>query len=159
MAKAVANPGDAPEATETDLVAVQGILAQLDIEIGAPEGAAVRIAEQLSKATTLEDLLDAPEALSWRERADVPYRIRHIDWSTSDIDGGVGIFAIVTAVNLSNNTTEVITTGATNVLIQLAKLKQKGWLNQPIQYTVRKTNSGFEVGRLRKAEDPGDVPY
>lgn len=143
--------GNAPGA---DVEAVAPILRQLGIQIGAPEDAAVRIAQRLADSGTLEDLLGESQAVSWRERAGIPYRVRAVDWSDSDLGGGVGFFAIVTAVNLDTNQTETLTTGATNVLIQLAKMLQNGWLEQPVKYESRKASSGFEVGRLAKAEDP-----
>ena len=158
MAKADQIPDDTLPAEGASREVVNPIFAALGIQISDPEVVALRIAQQLAEATTADELLSESETTSWRERCEIPYKIRNVEWADSDLAGGVGFFAIVTAVNLTDGQTEILTTGATGVVIQLAKIMQLQIQDQAIQYVERTTGSGFKVGKLIKAEDP-TLPY
>lgn len=135
------------------------ILRQLDIRIGNPEDAGIRIAMALAEAGTIDDLLAEGSASGWEAQEGRSFLIRSAEYAPSTQPGGLGFFAIVTVVDADTGEQLVLTTGATNPVIQVAKMLSKGWTDVPVKLVVSKAASGNTVHRLVKGEAGDSVPF
>lgn len=143
--------------TGTEMVVIDEITMNLarslDIEFADPEAATLRIAMRTARALTVEELLAADDDRGWKSHLGEKFTIRHVDWMRSSFRGGFGFFAVVDAVNADGEPC-ILTCGATQVVIQLARLMQKGWnKDYPVKLVQNKnaTADGYYPLRLIKA--------
>ena len=135
------------------------VLSQLGIILSDPEEAGTRIAVGLAGAGSVESLLSEGEAQSWEDHEGESFLITRADFLPSTKPGTLGIYAVVTAVDVNTGELTVLTTGATNVVIQVAKMLKEGWTERPVKLKIKTAASGNPVHRLI-AGDPGDtVPF
>lgn len=129
--------------TVTD-VGPAAALGQLAV-IEDPEQIQKAILERLMSAETVDQVLREDETVA--TKALVGKRLRIIDARVmqSTFEGGLGVYLIADALDLDSGELIVINTGATKIVGQLIRLKQKNWL--PVDVTVR------EVGRAKEGQD------
>lgn len=142
--------GNAP-GTELELhPRVMTILERLGVEMSDPAEFTIMIAERLSLAETPEELFDPSGTFGWEDREGVPFQIRQIWWLPSTYKDGLGFFAIVEAADMSTGQLTTLTSGSANVLMQLARAKQKGWLDKPcmLKRADTATAEGYYPHRL-----------
>lgn len=126
----------------------QGLVGQLGIAFSSPDEVALRIAEKLATSKTAEELFGDMSQMSWGDIKDQPVMVKWVDWLRSNLADGLGFFAVVTVDNLQDGEEQQVTTGATNVCIQLAKAVQEGWLDKPVILREFTTGSGYKAQRL-----------
>lgn len=134
------------------------VLAQLGITIGAADDAGLRIAKSLADAGSLDDLLQEGGTNGWEDQAGRSFLIRGAEYAPSTKPGGLGFFAIVTVRDAETGEQLILTTGAQNVVIQVAKIVKEGWTDVPVELYTTQSAAGNTVHRLKKGE-AGAVPY
>ena len=135
------------------------VLSQLGIILSDPDEAATRIAVGLASAGSAESLLSESEAQGWQDHEGESFLLRRADFLPSTKKGGIGIYVVATVINVDTGEQLVLTSGATNVVIQVAKLLKEGWTDRPVKLKSRLTGDGNTVHRL-VVGDPGDtVPF
>lgn len=135
------------------------VLAQLGIKIGNPEDAGIRIAMALADASSVDDLLSEGSATGWEAQEGRSFLIRSAEYAPSTQPGGLGFFAIVTVVDADTGEQLVLTTGAMNPVIQVAKIISKGWNDVPVKLVTAKAASGNTVHRLVRGDAGDTVPF
>lgn len=137
----------------------QGPLAQMGIVIQTPDAIRVRMASRLIDATTLDDLLDENGTASWGDHEGLSVLIKSVSYAPSKKRGGLGFYAVVEAVDVENERPLTLTTGSENVLIQLARMVQKKWLDVPVALKSNVTDDGNTVHRLIKGTAGAKPPF
>lgn len=135
-----------------------GPLAQLGITISDPEDAAMRIALSLADASSVDELLQEGGTNGWEMNEGRSVIVRQVEFAPSTKPGGLGFYAIVSAVDAKTGEGLTLTSGAVNVCIQLAKMQQKGWTEVPVALKIGQSASGNPVHRLVKGE-AGAIPF
>lgn len=102
----------------------QALIEHLGIRLSDPTEVQWRIAEQLALATTAEELFDGGKAEGLREHMGEKFRIRDVDFLPSTQQGSA-FFAVISGYKPDGEAV-VFTTGATSVVIQLARGMQIG---------------------------------
>lgn len=131
----------------------QELIDVLGIEFSDTSDLAQKIGLRLAMAQTPEELFAEDGAAGWEAKEGVPFRVRRIYWLRSSFAEGAGIYAVVEAAHAETGEATVLTTGATNVLVQLARAEQMGWLETPL--ILRKnpspTSNGYYPHKLYQA--------
>lgn len=121
-----------------------------------PEQVSRAILERIMAAETFEEAF-APQAKipAWRDRfLDKPVRVTDVHFNRSTIEGGQSaVYAVVDLVD-SDGVQETVTCGGRNVLVQLLKMLEKGWTDQTVMLTSKKTSEGYTVLWLEAAGLP-----
>lgn len=127
--------------TDIDAAAALGQLAVVD----DPEQIQRAILERLMAAETVDQVLREDTTVATKALVGKPLQITDCRVMQSAFEGGLGVYLIAEAIDLDTGELIVINTGATKIVGQLVRLKQKGWL--PIKVTVK------EVGRAKEGQD------
>lgn len=97
----------------------QALIEHLGITLTDPEEITWRIAEQTALASTPEELFGGGGALGLREHLGEKFYVRHVDFMPGQKGKGA-FYAVITAMT-PDGEARVYTTGATSVVIQLAR--------------------------------------
>jgi hypothetical protein len=125
---------------------------------GLDETSAAAIAADILATNDLDAIFAGRDTYNTEQFCDVPFRIHAAKWLRSTIPGrGPRVFAVLNVENLALNERQVMTTGARNVIAQVAKslhLVDNDFSKLPI-LTVKTdtTSSGFTVAWLEKVKD------
>lgn len=103
------------------------LIDRLGIKFADPNAIAWRIADKQANATSLEELLKDDGPLGLRDHMDEPFIVRDVEYLPSRFPANP-LYAIIHAVN-DNGEPVTYTSGATSVIIMLAKGMQMGWLD------------------------------
>jgi hypothetical protein len=135
--------GKAELDTVTDInpSAALGKLAAID----DPEQIQRAILERLMTAETVEQVLREDETVATKQLVGKKLRVTDARVMQSSFEGGLGVYLIADAIDLDTGELIVVNTGATKIVGQLIRLKQKGWL--PVDVTIK------EVGRAKEGQD------
>jgi hypothetical protein len=118
---------------------------QLSIPVsGDPSDAAAGIAESLSRASTMEELLDGPPAAhGLAEYTGRPITVLGARLAQGEIDGEPTAYAIIDAIDNSTGERVALTTGAAGVMRQLARAYElDGYPFQAMPYEVQTGTKG-----------------
>ena len=135
------------------------VLSQLGIKLSDPAEAGLRIAVGLADAASADALLAEGDANGWEGQEGRSFLVRSADFLPSTKPGALGIYAVVQVVDVDTNEPMTLTTGATNVVIQVAKMLQKGWTDVPVALSIKPTADGNTVHRLRKGDVGTSSPF
>jgi hypothetical protein len=117
--------------TGTDLAILPpravALIEELDIKLADPNEIQWRIAEQTALATSVDDLLADRTPLGLREHMGEAFYVRHVEYMPSAL-GGSGLYAVIHAVTPDGEAV-IYTSGATSVVIALAKGMKEGWFD------------------------------
>lgn len=131
----------------------QDLIEHLGITLADPEEIQWRIAERLALANSADELFSAGGALGLREHMGEKFYVRGVDFLPSSQQGSA-LFAVIDAVT-PDGESRVFTTGATSVVIQLARGMQIGAFGKRPVYadysTDRPTADGNRPYRLFQA--------
>lgn len=121
-----------------------------------PETMSRAIVERIMQAETFEQVFQPSELEPWREAyLGVPVKVRGFHLNASGFEQGSSVYAVVDLVPLageSQGEIVTVTCGGRNVLTQLVKALEKGWLDRPVKLVERGTASGFRTLWLVSAE-------
>lgn len=131
----------------------QELIDTLQIRFSDTGDLALKIATRLAQSSTPEELFAEDGENGWEKHQNVPFLVKRIYWCRSTFREGAGFYAIVEAVNADTGELQVLTTGATNVLVQLAKAEQMGWLDAPLilRQNPQPTSNGYYPHKLYQA--------
>lgn len=145
------------EAPPTDLAVVspagRELMAALDIRFADPEEVQLEIAGRLATAQTPEELFGDTGPLGLRQHLGRPFYVKQVRYLPGRFEAGLGFYALITGEDAATGEPLAFTSGATNVLIQLARAAQMGWLDKPVtaEQTEQPTANGYHPYRLRFA--------
>lgn len=122
-------------------IAALGALARIE----EPEAMQQAILERLMTADSLEALLREDETVATKKLVGKPLEFTDCRVMRSNFEGGLGAYLIAEAIDLDTGELIVVNTGATKIVGQLIRAKQRGWL--PLKATVK------EVGRPKEGQD------
>lgn len=116
-------------------------------DVGDPEVISRAIMERIMAAETFEETFAPQNLIAWRELLDVPVLVRDLHLNRSTVEGGTGpaVYAVVDLVVVKTGEIKTVTCGGRNVLIQLVKMLEKGWLDRAVKITQKRTGEGFNV--------------
>jgi hypothetical protein len=141
--------------TEIEHLPARGIalMETLGIKLSDPSETAWEIAERLALANTADELFNPNGALGWRDHLGRPVFIRRVRYAPGQFEQGPGFFAIVDAVDADTGEFLTLTTGAFNVLVQLARAGQLGLLDKAVKLVESDTPTadGYRPQRLVQA--------
>ena len=149
MTKDDADAGTGLELAE--LTGAQLTLAEkLEIRLADPAQFTMMIADRLANAMTPEDLFNPDGTTDWEAHEGVPMVIGKVWWMPSGMADGLGFYALLEAQPAAGGPKVLITTGATNVVIQLARAIQMEWLDRPVtmRRSPKATAAGYYPHRL-----------
>jgi hypothetical protein len=108
-----------------------------------PEVVSRAIMERILRAETFEEAFKPQELEGWREYLGVPVLVRsfHLNPSGFAAEGGAPVYAVVDLTLGENGEAVTVTCGGRNVLMQLVKALEKGWLDKPVKLVAKKTNA------------------
>ena len=140
--------------SSTDLAQVEELerilLGSADIPevVSDPAQVSREIMAQLLAAESDEELEQMGAAIGWRELEGVPVEIKGFNWrpSTFEEGGGHRVFFVVRGTRLDTGENVVLTTGAGNVLAQLANMAKRGTLVgavRAIHRAEKPTSNGY----------------
>lgn len=139
--------------------ASNGVLAPLGIRIDTPEQISLRLAGALVDASTVDDLLAESATVGWGEHEGRSVLVRHVSYAPSTKRSALGFYAIVDAVDVDTDKPLLLTSGAQNVILQLAKLVKLGGLEVPVKLVSNVTGDGNTVHRLVRGETGANAPF
>jgi hypothetical protein len=131
-------------------------------EYADPEVISRAIMERIIEAETFEDAFQPQTLVAWREMLNEPVFVQDFRLNRSSIkDSASPVYAVVDLARAdgknwrdkSGKESRVIavTCGGRNVLVQLVKALEKGWLDKPVKLTSKQTGEGFNVLWLEAA--------
>ena len=129
------------------------IMDNLGIRLADPEQIQWRIAERLATATSLDELLDNDGPAGLRNHLGEPFVIVGVDYLPGGYESGPGFYALIHGVNKDGEPV-LYTSGAMNVLIQVARGMSQGWFDGvtvKAEEADRPTADGFRPYRLVRA--------
>ena len=111
-----------------------------------PEVMSRAIIERIMHAETFDEVFRPQELEAWREAyLDVPVKVKGFHLNASGFDeSGSAVYAVVDLVT-PDGELDTVTCGGRNVLVQLVKALEKGWLDRPVKMVERPTASGFKT--------------
>ncbi len=115
---------------------------------GDPEVVSRMIVERILSAETFEEAFAPQKLPAWRDVAldrTVLVQGFHLNNSTMPEGQGAAIYAIVDLVDTATGEQMTVTCGGRNVLAQLIKSLEKGWLGRPVRMTSKATAEGYRV--------------
>ncbi len=120
---------------------------------GDPEVVSRAIVERILAAETFEDAFKPQELAAWREYLDVPVEVRsfHLNPTTYEVEGGSSVYAVVDLARLDDGEHMTVTCGGRNVLAQLVKMLEAGWMDRPVKLVGRQTAEGYQALWLEAA--------
>jgi hypothetical protein len=109
-----------------------GLMDTLGIKLADPFEIQYEIAERLANAQTPEELFGDAGPLGLREHLDQPFVVTRLQWLPSAKPKGPGFYALISCADVKTGEARTYTSGAMNVLIQLARAAQMNWLEKPV---------------------------
>lgn len=140
--------------------------AKLRLAEDPSEDAAARITAQKAAATTADELFGAAELTKVADVLGQPFRLLSIEWRNSDEvyleEGALGVYVIL-HVAFATGEVGAIATGANDALIKANRTLELGLLDEGepalwLQFVSEKTNAGYRVYNLIKAQGPASTP-
>jgi hypothetical protein len=127
-------------------LAYAAIMGDAELPVASdPEAMSRAIVERIMSADTFDEAFRPQQLESWQSYLDQPVKVREFHLNRSAFEDGQGapIYAVVDIELLSDGEIVTVTCGGRNVLTQLVKMLQKGWQDNPVQLTARKTSEGY----------------
>lgn len=131
-------------------------------QVSDPEVVSRAILERILTAETFEDAFAPQELTSWRDLLDVPVFVRSFHLNSSGFEQGSSVYAVCDLQRADGanwddgRPTLTVTCGGRNVLAQLVKMLEKGWLDRPVAMIAKRTREGFDALWLESATNPLD---
>jgi hypothetical protein len=129
------------------------------LAVSDPELVTREILERIMNAETFDEAFKPQELTAWRDLIDVPVRVLGFKLNPSGLEGQA-VYAVVELERLDgdmdNPAKLTVTCGGRNVMMQLVKALEKGWLQNPVAMTKKATSEGYEVLWLIAAGNPLD---
>lgn len=116
----------------------------LNATVEDPEDIADRITARILAAGSVDEVLRQQTLDKARDWVDVPLEVRGIKFNSSDMEGGIGAYAVMDAVSVKEGTALQVACGARNVLAQLYKLQQLDAF--PVRVVLREAKNQTEGG-------------
>lgn len=127
--------------------------------VSDPEVVTREILERIMSAETFDEAFRPQELGAWADLIGVPVRVLDFKFNPSGIENQ-GIYAVVDLERLDGDMDDpvkvTVTCGGRNVMMQLAKALEKGWLGNPVAMTEKPTAEGYKVLWLVAAGNPLD---
>lgn len=120
-------------------------------ELVDPREMQMQIASRILSAESVDDVLAAGEggAASLDTIVGRPFEVTDISWHRAAEkfrQNSLGVFAVVTVKMLDDGSTNVITSGGTNVLVQLYRMEELGGLfGKPMRSRKVETSQGYDT--------------
>jgi hypothetical protein len=127
------------------------------LAVSDPELVTREILERIMGAETFDEAFKPQELTAWRDLIDVPVRVLDFKLNPSGLEGQA-VYAVVELERLDGKdpAKQTVTCGGRNVMMQLVKALEKGWLTNPVAMTKKATSEGYEVLWLVAAGNPLD---
>jgi hypothetical protein len=122
-----------------------------------PELVSRAIVERIMSADTFEEAFQAQDVPAWRDYLDVPMRVHRFHLNPSSFEGSSSVYAVVDVERLDGKDPAgvfTVTCGGRNVLAQLVKALEKGWLAKPVSLIAKRTREGYDALWLQDASNP-----
>jgi len=118
-----------------------------------PEAMSRAIVERIMNAETFEEAFQPQELKSWSDYLDKPVLVRtfKLNNSTFEGEGGSSVYAVVDIADATTGEIDTVTCGGRNVLTQLVKMLEKGWLDKPVKLIAKQTAEGYQALWLQAA--------
>lgn len=116
-------------------------------QLADPEVISAQIVERILAAETFEDAFEPQEVEAWRDYLDVPVLVRNVHLNRSGYEG-TSIYAVCEIERVDGEEPQgpfTVTCGGRNVLAQLYKMLEKGWLDKPVKMTAKTTGEGYQA--------------
>ena len=137
----------ATKATKADIEkAYKAIMDGETVAVSDPEIVSRAIMERIIGAETFEQAFAEQSLEPWREGLiDEPVLVHgfHLNPSGFEGEGSSSVYAVVDLERLSDAERMTVTCGGRNVLVQLVKMLEKGWLDKPVKLTAKQTREGY----------------
>lgn len=146
--------GDKQQSQSTEVMPLPkralGIMDTLGIKLSDPSELTWDIAERLALADSAEALFGDSGPVGWRTQLGRPVLVQRVRWFQGNYEEGAGFYALVDAADATTGERLLLTSGATSVLIQLAKADAMGWLDKPVtaRESDRATANGYKPYKL-----------
>jgi hypothetical protein len=151
-------PQEVAKLTQADIdVAYSAILDGTPIPnqgTGDPAAVSRAIAERILKSETFEDVFKAQDLDAWTNYIGVPVFVQefHLNPTGYSVEGNPSVYAVVDIANVSDGEVKTVTCGGRNVMAQLVKMLEKGWLDRPVQLVSKRTAEGYDALWLQAVE-------
>lgn len=111
-----------------------------------PELITRQILERIMAADTFEEAF-APQTIpSWAvEFMDEPVIVQEFKLNPSTYEQGSSVYAVCDIVHVESGELYTVSIGGRNVLVQLVKMLEMGWMDNPVKLSSKKTAEGFSV--------------
>lgn len=116
------------------------------------EAISIEIAQRIFGAETFEEAFNAQELQGWQELMDVPVLVRDVKLNSTgfEVANGSSIYAVVDLLVIDKETGEfttaqTVTCGGRNVLAQLVKMLEQGWMDRPVKLAAKGTAEGYQA--------------
>lgn len=122
-----------------------------------PEALSLAILQRIMEAETFEQAFTAQKLVPWRELLELPVFVQDVKFNRSTFESGEGsasspLYAVVDLTRADDGEPVTVTCGGRNVLVQLIRGMQKGWLqDKPVKMIEKPTSEGFKVLWLEAA--------
>lgn len=132
----------------------KAILGEAELPAADPAAMSRQIMERILAAESFEDAFTQQNLTPWRSMLGVPVVVRdvHFNRSTVATDGGPSVYAVVDVQPIDTKSGELagepvsVTCGGANVLAQLVKGLEQGWLleeKRPVRMIENATAQGY----------------
>jgi hypothetical protein len=124
-----------------------------NIGTGDPAAVSRAIAERIAKSETFEEAFAPQDLDAWTNYIGVPVFVQdfHLNPTGFLVEGQPSVYAVADIANVADGDVKTVTCGGRNVLMQLVKMKQKGWMDNPVVLVSKRTAEGYDALWLQSA--------
>lgn len=125
-------------------------------QMADPELVTREILERIMNAETFEEAFRPQTLKAWSDLLGVPVKVLDFKLNPSGLEGQT-VYAVCELELLDGSGSKVtVTCGGKNVMMQLVKALEKGWLGQSVTLMEKPTSEGYKVLWLEAAGNPLD---
>jgi hypothetical protein len=124
-----------------------------NIGTGDPMAVSKSIAERIAAADTFEEAFSPQDLDAWTNYLGIPVLVQdfHLNPTGFLVEGNPSVYAVCDIAKLEDGEIVTVTCGGRNVLMQLLKMKQRGWSDRPVVLVNKRTAEGYNVLWLESA--------
>lgn len=122
------------------------------VEVEDPSTVELRIIAETLASESFEDLFAPRELVAWTDHPGVAFMVEGVRWNASKYDQQEGVYCVVSAVEVTNETRALLHTGSRRCMAQLYVAAQRGWLPAVLKIVAgTETQRGFTPYHLESA--------
>ena len=123
--------------------------------VADPEVVSRAILERIMRAESFDEAFRPQTLTAWKDLEGVPVVVSDFKLNPSGLEGQ-SVYAVADVTRVDTGEMLTVTCGGRNVMMQLVKALEMGWLDKPVAIVSKQTSEGYSVLWLEAADNPLD---